>query len=65
VLHYWNTDNITLTFFERFWSIESLDEHKGYCNQYCTVRLELSETGTKLYFENYERTMRFVVYADI
>ena len=49
-----------------FTTVNALSNHKIYCNEQGAVRVELPEPGSKLKFENYNRSMRvpFVIYAD-
>ena len=43
-----------------------MSEHKEYCDEYETVKIELSKKGTMLEFKNYHRMEKvpFIVYAD-
>ena len=45
---------------------KSLDKHKEYCSQHGAQKIELPKPGSKVKFQNYNRSMRvpFVVYAD-
>ena len=49
-----------------FQSEESLRKHEEYCSNHKAVKVKMPKKGTKLCFENHQRSMRvpFVVYAD-
>ena len=49
-----------------FTTFNALSNHKIYCNEQDAVRVELPEPGSKLKFENHNRSMSvpFVIYAD-
>ena len=45
---------------------KSLTSHNEYCKSHETIKIELPEKGTKISFQNHNRSMRvpFIVYAD-
>ena len=49
-----------------FTTFNALSNHKIYCNEQDAVRIELPEPGSKLKFENHNRStsVPFVIYAD-
>ena len=49
-----------------FWSLESLNKHKKYCNEHEAVKIEVPKKGTMLEFKNYygSEKVPFIVYAD-
>jgi Rho termination factor, N-terminal domain len=47
-------------------TVEALNNHDKYCSQHGAQKIELPKPGSKVKFQNYNRSMRvpFVVYAD-
>ena len=47
-------------------AVKSLNKHNEYCSQHGAQKIELPKPGSKVKFQNYNRSMRvpFVVYAD-
>ena len=50
-----------------FYSKESLASHYEYCKSYEAIKIELPEEGSKIYFNNHNKSTRvpFMVYADL